>query len=357
MTRLLARASRSRRVAAHTLDPMADARWADLVTRSPRASVFHSVPWLRALHDTYGYQPLAITDAPPGSRVDNALVFCVVDSPLTGRRLVGLPFSDHCEALVESDDVLCGLLDDVRHRMAEQRLRYVELRPRVARAPVAGFVPSAAFSLHVIDLSDGPAAVYARFDKNHVQRSIRKAERLGVAVETGRADRLLREFYALHVLTRARHATPVQPFAWFSHLATCFGDALRVYLARVEGQPAAAILTLDHGATLVYKYGCSDSRFNKFGATSLLFWRAAQAGMERGAREFDLGRTDLDNPGLLAYKDRLGAARTELRYHRTAGAGPQTQLSWFDLVARRAYGLVPSRVSRWAGSRLYRHFG
>ena len=40
------------------LDPLADARWDDLLERHPRASVFHSRGWLEALKRTYGYEPI-----------------------------------------------------------------------------------------------------------------------------------------------------------------------------------------------------------------------------------------------------------------------------------------------------------
>jgi hypothetical protein len=37
------------------------------------------------------------------------LVFCRVRSWLTGRRSISLPFSDHCEPLVESHEALAGV--------------------------------------------------------------------------------------------------------------------------------------------------------------------------------------------------------------------------------------------------------
>ena len=36
------------------IDPLADARWDELVERHPRASVFHTRGWLEALKRTYG---------------------------------------------------------------------------------------------------------------------------------------------------------------------------------------------------------------------------------------------------------------------------------------------------------------
>ncbi len=67
--------------------------------------------------------------------------------------------------------------------------------------------------------------------------------------------------------------------------------------------PIAAILTLRFRKTGYFKYGCSDARFNKFGATPWLLWRAIAAAKSNGALAFDMGRTEEHNAGLLAFKN------------------------------------------------------
>src|SRR5271169_505666 len=86
----------------HQIDPTKDARWAEFVEGHSRASVFHTVGWLKALQCTYGYEPIAFTTSSPTHDLKNGLVFCRINSWLTGRRLVSLPFSDHCEPLYDS---------------------------------------------------------------------------------------------------------------------------------------------------------------------------------------------------------------------------------------------------------------
>ena len=86
----------------YAIDPLRDARWPEFICRHPNASVFHTRGWLRAIQTTYGYEPIVFTtSAPSAEGLTNALLFCIVRSWLTGRRLVSLPFSDHCEPLVE----------------------------------------------------------------------------------------------------------------------------------------------------------------------------------------------------------------------------------------------------------------
>src|SRR5215213_892093 len=84
----------------HAIDPLADSRWPQFVRSHPHASVFHTREWLDALQRTYGYTPVAYTTSAPGGNLHNAVVLCEVRSWLTGRRLVSIPFADHCEPLV-----------------------------------------------------------------------------------------------------------------------------------------------------------------------------------------------------------------------------------------------------------------
>src|SRR5262245_51596549 len=98
----------------HTLyeiDPLRDRRWMPLVERHPKATVFHTHQWLEALWRSYQYEPVAFTDAAPGEPLANALLFCRVRSWITGRRLVSLPFSDHCEPLVDDPASLTAMME------------------------------------------------------------------------------------------------------------------------------------------------------------------------------------------------------------------------------------------------------
>jgi len=340
----------------YEIDPLRDQRWVALIEQHPNASLFHTREWLRALQCTYSYEPVAFTDGAPGELLRSALLFCRVRSWLTGPRLVSLPFSDHCEPLVASRDTLGRMLEVLLARISSEG-RYIEMRPLTAVAGAPGFVPTAEYCLHTVNLRADLATVFEGFHRNHVQRSIRKAERLGVQVDAGRSSDLLDIFYSLHTITRRRHGVPVQPRSWFQSIINSLGDRVVVHVAKHEGRPVAAIVTAAHKRTLVYKYGCSDVAYNRLGAMSLLFWRAIQTAKAQGLEELDLGRTDLDNPGLLAFKDHLGGTRRALTYYRcSVKGGKQRASAWTPAIARQAYALVPKRIQVSLSRAFYRHF-
>ena len=130
----------------HCLDPLRDPRWSKFVWQDPNASVFHSLGWLRALHQTYGFEPIAFTTSGQAQELRNAVLFCSVRSWLTGSRLVCLPFSDHCEPLVNSRETLKQLCEFVGQVGRQQGMRYVEIRPMtVGLASIDHFQQSSTF--------------------------------------------------------------------------------------------------------------------------------------------------------------------------------------------------------------------
>src|ERR1700735_2855593 len=113
----------------YEINPLSDPRWEALVNSHPQASVFHSTNWLRALKTAYGYDPVVATTSSPEAPLTNGIVFCRVKSWLTGRRFVSLPFSDHCEPLVNNSIELDDILLHMKQYVDLGKWEYIEIRP------------------------------------------------------------------------------------------------------------------------------------------------------------------------------------------------------------------------------------
>ena len=343
----------------YRINPLKDPRWAALVARHPQASVFHSTGWIEALHRTYGYEPVAYTTSPSGRELADGIPFCRIRTWLTGPRLVSLPFSDHCEPLIESEENFRALLDAVQRDLESEKWKYAEIRPNALACSVGPELSnSEAFALHTLDLRPGLRALFGGLHKTCVQRKIQRAEREGLSCAEGNSESLLQKFYSLLLQTRRRHGLPPQPVQWFRNLIACLGERVRIRIASKNDFPVAAILTLVHGKTLVYKYGCSDERFNKLGGTQLLFWKAIEDACADGLIAFDLGRSELDNTGLVRFKDRWGATRSTLHYYRCSlKPALLVARAWPLNLARFCFSRIPNPFLAAAGRVLYRHIG
>ncbi len=113
----------------------------------------------------------------------------------------------------------------------------------------------------------------------------------------------------------------------------------------------------------MYKYGCSDTRFNRLGSMHMLFWNAIQEAKSADLRCFDFGRTDADQQGLITFKGRWGAAETILDYSRYSAGQPSTHAfdlragTWKRNAAKFVISQLPSRLVARIGAALYGHVG
>jgi CelD/BcsL family acetyltransferase involved in cellulose biosynthesis len=348
----------------HLVSPIDDPRWDEYLKRSSGASLFHCAAWLEALRRTYGYEPVVYTTASPNERLENGIVCCRVQSRLTGRRLVSLPFSDHCQPLAEDPEDLPALLNAIEGELCAKGWRYSEMRPLTPIGPNgSGWHTAAVYLHHQIDLQPDLAKLFSNLHRNSVQRKIRRAERERLTYLEGATGSLLDSFYRLMVKTRRRHGLPPQPRKWFQSLMDCFGDALQIRIALKDAKPIAGMLTIRYKDTLVYKYGGSDLSYNKLGGMHLLYWNSIRDAKRWGLHFFDLGRTDAQQLGLVTFKKRWGAVESAISYSRYTNSGDRAHSfesvvpNWKTQTAKFVFAHSPNRLLSILGNLLYRHFG
>jgi len=345
----------------YTIDPFSDARWPEFLERSSDASVFHSTGWMEALRRTYGYTTTVYTTTPPNRDLDDGVPFSMISSMLTGKRLVSVPFADHCQPLFSSKDASREILDEVTQGARKIGCRYVELRPIVRQvgsdAPSPDFGVSEDFAFHEVDLTPDIEQIYSGFHKTAVKQMIGRAERDEVRCEVGTGEDVLIPFYSLMIKTRRKHQLPPQPISWFRNLIACIPGGVTIRVAFKDTVPIAATLTLSFKSIDCHKYSCSDPAFTSLGGTALLMWKAIQDGKTRGATVYDLGRSDRSNDGLVKFKERWGGSASSVVYYRnpipasnSSGGGLQERLG--GLLAR-----LPDAALVRVGSILYRHMG
>jgi hypothetical protein len=343
------------------INPLTDSRWASFVESCPQSSVFHTAEWLSALKQTYRYSPVVFTTSPAGAPLTNAIVFCRINSWLTGQKLISLPFSDHCEPLAYDRTELEALLSGIR-QASSGKLKHVEVRPVSMVLPVnSGWMEHSQYHFHVLDLRPSLEELYSRLHKDSMQRKIRRAARERVVLNQGRSEELLKQFYDLLLSTRRRHHIPPQPIAWFRNLLSSLGHRLTIYVASVDARPIASLLTLRHKRTVVYKYGCSDASFHNLGAVPWLFWKVIEEAKSEQLEALDLGRSDEENEGLVRFKDHLGATRISIKYwslsHKEPAGGGAINRILKSPLSQTLISHLPDSLFRLAGEVFYRHAG
>lgn len=334
------------------LDPLVDPRWRALVDRSPQAGVFAHPAWLSLLARQYRYPVTALAVGDDAS-LAAGLPLARVESRLTGRRLVALPFSDFCAPITDAQERLVPLGKALLDEHGRSGLR-VEVRWALDGLPGAHVVPR--FLHHRLAIPED-LEPFERGLRSQVRRNINKARREGVLVEAATDRAALETFYELHLRTRRRQGVPTQPKSFILGFQELFRQDLGfVLVARHEGRPLAAAVFLTSGDTMLYKYGASDERHLELRPNNLLFREAIGLACERGLRWLDFGRTDFGHDGLRSFKLGWGSDEREISY-TYLGSVPDDGDGRASRLLARAVRKGPLWLGRGVGTALYRHMG
>ena len=339
-------------------DPRVDPAWAALA-RGPRGHLFLSPPWLRAVCDTYGFAPRCRTVAAPDGTPASGLAWVPV-ADLVGRRDLGLPFSDHGTPVVADPAHWAALVDGLGTPDVPFTLRALD---DTVPEGMSGLTRASAAAWHGTTIEGYDAeALFGRLS-GHARRNIRVAERAGVTVRTTTDLDGVRTFHALHRrLRRDKYRLLAQPRELFDRIWAEFAETGSVVtaLAELDGQVVAGAVFLQWADVLYYKFGASAREHLAVRPNDAVFWAGLRLALERGARVVDWGLSDLDQPGLVAYKRKWAPEERTIVTWKAGGAAAART----DEQRRLLTGLtelltdpgVPDAVTDRAGELLYRYF-
>lgn len=327
--------------------PFAAARdtWLSLVKSSPRASLYHSERWIDLLSQIYNLCiSIAQIDGADGRRA--ACVFAKSRNPLR-RRMVALPFSDNCPPLGEPD--ACAELLNALASM-QPRLGAIEIRGIAAANP---WTTLDHFGLWTLNLRANSRILERGLSKNF-RRNVKKALRQTIRIERGLSCDLIERFYRLNLESRSRLGLPSPPLRFFRAVGALFGADAEIWLASSAGRDLATVFLLSAGSRLYYKWSARGNS-EVLGASHLLLWSIIEASAGR-FDEFDLGRADQRNKGLVRFKQEMGARVATLPSSFLPCAprlNSAEYLSGASLVLSRLWKRLPLPFARVFGGAIY----
>jgi CelD/BcsL family acetyltransferase involved in cellulose biosynthesis len=173
---------------------------------------------------------------------------------------------------------------------------------------------------HVLDLVPDFEVMWRGFAKKK-RESINKAERVGVTVAsdtTGAAIDVFYEIYDGWLERRARQRGIPLPLARLQGhrneprerlelLSKLFGEHFRIWTARVDGEPAAAMITLVQGEVCHAWRGASNKELAaRTSANDVIHRYSIDFAASRGCRYYNMGESG-GVESLMKFKERFGA--------------------------------------------------
>ena len=342
-----------------SVDPRADARWHRLARRDD-AHLFISPNWIAATCDTYGFRPEArIALGPDGEPLAGLAWVHLRD--MRGERCISLPFCDRADPVGSDPQTWRSMTDDVIADVPAVPFSIRALEGSVIESDDR-FVPVGEAAWHGTVLGDSVEALHSRLS-SMARRNIVTAERNGLRIEVRADVEAVRTFHRLHLqLRKHKYQLLAQPIELFDRIWAGFAptDAIRTVLAYHDDRPIAGAVYIVWNDVLYYKFGASLREHLSLRPNELLMWHAMQFGIERKLRMLDWGLSDLDQPGLVAYKRKWASTERRITSFRTAGGPAEHEVDAGRVLGRLTELLtderVPDDISQRAGEILYRYF-
>ena len=299
--------------------------WESVSKTDPEALVYQSAVWKDAVCEIGNYE-----DA---SRLYITRDGRQIVMPLVRKR--GLPRFLSLAASMPSGWGMGGLLSPAPIQQADIEAIFADLaglpflrlniRPNPRRGDIwtaakPAYALSKSRTAHVLDLEGGFEHIWTNRFKGKTRTAVRKAVRLGVVVESDTAGELVSIFYDLLSLSFDRWAKKQNeppllthlrghrrdPMRKFQAIVKKLGEACRIWVAWVDGKPAATILVLQ-GKNANYSRGAMDINIAaRTGVNELLHKMAIEKACDDGCAYYHMGETGT-SASLARFKECFGA--------------------------------------------------
>ncbi len=330
-----------------------DARSVDrFVMTHPRGTPFHETRWLQLVRTTFGFETQTLV-ARRGREIVGVLPLGMVTAPITGRRLVSVPFGVY-GGILASEDEAVPALDDAAQTLARRSgARFVETR-------YMGDAPTHHQSVHLYEtyrraLPETADEVLGMIPRK-ARAEVRKA-RNKVGVQAVEGPRLFEDFYSLYVHNKRKLGSPLFRQSYFRCLLDLYGPRAALHGIVHEGRVQCAVVSVMARDVIYPYYSGAAPGADRLGANNALYAHLMEEAVRRGYRLFDFGRSRAGS-GPAAFKRHMGFEPTPLDYQfffPRGGKPPAlTPSNPHTALPRRILASLPVWVARFIGPTIMR---
>jgi len=348
------------------IDPLADPRWDAFVENHPFGWICHLSGWKRVLESTFSHMKghyLALVDSE--GEIKAGLPLYEVRSPLTGNRLVSIPFATLSDPLVSDGDQLDELLEAAKAFSKKIGIPRVQVRTTNAHCFVNNpqFARNNGFKCHFVKLDMDLAALWRSLSRKGVRQEVSRARKNNLFLKHGESEEDIKLFYRLYTQTRRRLGLPTHPYLFLKTLWDTFksGERMELCLALYEGRAIAGHVLFKFNNRVSAEFEGWNRKYRKLSPNHFLFWEEIKQAHKEGFRIYDFGRTSTQNVGLMEFKNRWGTEICDLPifYYSPEGARGRTYGEGtvpYRLI-RSLFRIMPETIHPLFGKWLYNHLG
>jgi hypothetical protein len=284
--------------------------WNAFLASTPAARIYHTPQWQLFLEKTFPFRSCSLFSTDESGHITGMLPLFEIESRITGKKLVSVPFSHICGP-IGSPNATSDLLHSARDIQEKEGCSTLEIRDR---AHSSEFGSTISFSTYICDLTQTLDELWKRCDKGSVRWAIKKAKSESVSVETPYDEETLKIFYELNAMTKRNLGVPCHPWIFFRNLFIYLKDFVQLYAARYQGEIIGGGIMINYNKNSLYAYGAAHLAYLKYHPYHAFIWKSIQDAHSRGSTTYDFGRTSVTDHGLADFKKRWCITEQPLSY-------------------------------------------
>ncbi|WP_094229079.1 GNAT family N-acetyltransferase [Methanolobus psychrotolerans] len=342
-----------------------ESEWRDFLEKEDRAGIWHTVEWRDILAKEYHFKPKYLMARKEGE-VCGILPIFQIKSPITGNRVVSLPFSYHCGPVATSDEAYLALIDESQKISDDLGCKYVEMK-MLNKLPDTvvnngNLVENLYFNTSILDLSANPDDNWKKLDSRRTRWAINKAMRSEVQIRTETDSNDLKQHHKLKIQTRKKHGSPAPSLKFFKSIMDSFEDRgmVKLWVAEHENKVVSTLMFYTYKDVVMPAYIASDDAYSSLMPNNLLYWRSIEWGCNNGFKYFDFGRTEPNNESLLSFKSKWGCNNFKIPYYYYPEQPKLMSQNRNDAKTgfiRNTWKKLPDPVLEILGPKLLKHVG
>jgi serine/alanine adding enzyme len=278
------------------------------VLSRPEAKSCHTWAWSQAVCHALRLTPVYLA-ARSNGQVCGILPMVEVRSRLFGHRMVSQALSDYGGPLAADRAALDALFQEAVNLAMESGCESIEFR-NVEALPYELHARSDKMCMH-LDLPGDPEELWKGFDPK-VRNQVRKAEKSGLTVSSGREE-LLEEFYGIYTVRMRQLGSPCYSRRVMQELMQAFPEGSRIFVVRKDTEAVGAGFTVCFNGFVEIPFAATLLEYNSLCPNNLLYWAVLQHYCRAGASRFDFGRCTVDR-GPYHFKKQWGPIPVPLHY-------------------------------------------
>jgi hypothetical protein len=333
------------------------AGWDDFVRNHSRGRFIHLIGFKKTVEAVYKLKPNYWLFREDG-RMRAIFPSFYHRGLIYGKRIVSQPFSEYGGILFdpalekEGRRSIMGEFPSVIEKSKEAGLfDYVEIRcfPDLEGLEAENFRREHLYEYGLLPLRQGLNLM--EIISYSVKKTVRQAQARRLELRLVESEDEIREaYYPLHLRSLRRLGSPPHPLAYFLTLRRSLQKHLKIFIARHESRPLAALLGWAVGQSVQITESVSDERYFSMRANDLLHFHFINWAIDNGFRWFDFG--PVRYPGQRQYKKKWGVELHDYSYYYAPAAEQRRPLSEQSPAARAGsfiWKILPLRLTAGLG--------